>query len=124
MREEQIDGDVWTIPGEGMKGRKDATTDFRVPLGTEAQVIIQAARRHAREGFLFPSIRKGVISDATMSRLMERRGMNARPHGFRSSLRDWLAETTDAPQKLPRLATPKRRLIGFDATGVSLRYKD
>lgn len=31
-----------------------------------------------------------------MSRLMERRGMEARPHGFRSSLRDWLAEATDA----------------------------
>jgi integrase len=42
-------------------------------------------------------VKKGVISDATMSRLMERREMAARPHGFRSSLRDWIAETTDTP---------------------------
>ena len=28
---------------------------------------------------------------------MRRRGLEARPHGFRSSLRNWLAETTDAP---------------------------
>ena len=100
MREAQIDGDVWTIPGEAMKGRRDATPDFRVPLSYEAQTVIEQAKRHARDGFLFPSVRKGVISDATMSRLMERRGMDARPHGFRSSLRDWIAETTDAPHEV------------------------
>jgi integrase len=31
---------------------------------------------------------------------MERRGMDARPHGFRASLRDWLAEATDAPHEV------------------------
>ncbi|VDS07169.1 Prophage CP4-57 integrase [Paracoccus haematequi] len=97
LHESQVHGDVWTIPGETMKGRKDATPDFRVPLVPEALAIIEVAKAHAREGFLFPSVRKGVISDATMARLMERRGMKERPHGFRSSLRDWLAETTDAP---------------------------
>ena len=83
---DQIEGDVWTIPGERMKGRRDATSDFRVPLSPEAVKVIDAARRHARDRLLFPNVRKGVISDATMSRLMERRGMDARPHGFRSSL--------------------------------------
>jgi hypothetical protein len=32
MHEDQIVGDVWTIPGEAMKGRKGMTPDFRVPL--------------------------------------------------------------------------------------------
>ncbi|AGG73072.1 tyrosine-type recombinase/integrase [Sinorhizobium meliloti] len=96
LREEQINGDVWTIPGEAMKGRRGATADFRVPLSDAALEVIEQARRHAREGFLFPSVKKGVISDATMSRLMERAGMAARPHGFRSSLRDWIAEVTEA----------------------------
>lgn len=100
MRLDQITGDVWTIPAEGMKGRKDATTDFRVPLSTEAQEVLSEAQRLARDGYMFPSIRKGVISDATMSRLMERRGMEARPHGFRSSLRDWIAEATDTPHDI------------------------
>ncbi len=100
LHESQIDGDVWTIPAEAMKGRKDATTDFRVPLVPEALLVIEAAQAHARNGFLFPSVRKGVISDATMARLMERREMEARPHGFRSSLRDWLAEATDAPHEV------------------------
>jgi integrase len=53
-----------------------------------------------RNGFLFPSVRQGVISDATMSRMMERRGLTERPHGFRTSLRVRLAEATDAPHEL------------------------
>lgn len=97
LRFDQIDGDIWTIPGEAQKGRKDKTPDFRVPLVPEALAIIEQAKPLARDGYLFPSVRKGVISDATMSRLMERREMAARPHGFRSSLRDWIAETTDTP---------------------------
>ncbi len=62
--------------------------------------MVELARPYERDGFLFPSMRKGVISDATMSRLMERRGMEARPHGFRSSLRTWLAEETNAPHEV------------------------
>ena len=100
IRLDQIEGDVWTIPAEAMKGRKGATDTFRVPLSTEAQRIIDLARTHARNGFLFPNTRGGVISDMTLSRHMERRGLEARPHGFRSSLRDWLAEATDAPHEV------------------------
>jgi integrase len=92
---DQIEGDVWTIPAEAMKGRKEATTDFRVPLSREALAVISEATPFARDGFLFPGVRKGVISDATMSRFMERRGLVERPHGFRSSFRDWIAETTN-----------------------------
>ncbi|NEI66876.1 tyrosine-type recombinase/integrase [Rhizobium leguminosarum] len=97
LRLEQIQADVWTIPGEKQKGRKGKTPDFRVPLVPEALAIIEHAKAFARDGFLFPSVTKGVISDATMSRLMERRQMAARPHGFRSSLRDWIAEATETP---------------------------
>ena len=100
LRSEQVEAGVWTIPGAGMKGRRDATPDFRVPLSPEALAVIEAAKRHARDGYLFPSIRKGVISDATMSRMMERREMAARPHGFRSSLRDWIAEATETPHDI------------------------
>ena len=100
IRLDQIEGDVWTIPAEAMKGRKGATEAFRVPLSTEARRIIDLARPHARNGFLFSNNRQGVISDMTLSRHMERRGLAARPHGFRSSLRDWLAEATDAPHEV------------------------
>jgi hypothetical protein len=34
IREDQIDGDIWTIPAEAMKGRVGAVSDFRVPLSS------------------------------------------------------------------------------------------
>lgn len=101
---DQIDGDIWTIPAEAMKGRKGATTDFRVPLSTEAQSVIAEATPFARDGFLFPGVRKGVISDMTMTKFMARRGMVERPHGFRSSFRDWVAETTNTPHDVAETA--------------------
>ena len=100
IRLDQIDDDTWIIPAEKMKGRIGATDDFRVPLSNEALRIIDLARPHARNGFLFPNNRQGVISDMTLSRHMERRGLEARPHGFRTSLRTWLAEATDAPHEV------------------------
>lgn len=100
LRLDQIDDNVWTVPAEDMKGRKGSTSDFRVPLSAEAQRIIDLAKPFARSGYLFPSVNKGVISDMTLSRLMERRGLEARPHGFRTSLRTWLAEATDAPHEV------------------------
>jgi integrase len=97
---DQISGDVWTVPAEDMKGRKGQTADFRVPLCAEALRVIELATPFARDGFLFPSVKKGVISDMTMGRYMERRGLEAKPHGFRTSLRTWLAETTYAPHEV------------------------
>lgn len=83
-----------------MKGRAGATSDFRVPLSSEATAVVLEARKLARDGLLFPGVRKGVISDMTMSKFMDRRGLDHRPHGFRSSFRDWLAATTSAPREV------------------------
>ena len=45
----------------------------------------------------------GVISDASMARLMERRGLKARPHGFRSTLRVWLTESQQASREVAEM---------------------
>ena len=100
LRLEQIEDEVWTVPEGDMKGQKGKAPAYRVPLCKEAQRIIELARPHARNGYLFANTRGGVISDMTLSRLMERRGLEARPHGFRTSLRTWLAEITDAPHEV------------------------
>ncbi|MFN3663614.1 tyrosine-type recombinase/integrase [Yoonia sp.] len=118
MHLDQIDGNVWTVPGEVIKGRKGKTQDFRVPLSSEALTVIELAKPHERGGYLFPSKRKGVISDATMARLMERRDMTDRPHGFRSSLRTWMAEATDAPHEVAE--TVLQHTAG---TSVQLAYR-
>lgn len=100
MRLEQIEGDVWTIPAAMMKGRKGATADFRIPLSDAALSVIELAKPFSRDGFLFANARKGVLSDMALPRMMERRGLEARPHGFRTSLRTWLAEATEAPHEV------------------------
>ena len=116
--DDQIEGDIWTIPSEMIKGRRGQTIDFRVPLSPEALAVIAQARRHARDGYLFPNVRRGVLSDMTMTKLMDRRSLEARPHGFRSSLRDWLAEATDAPREIAET------ILGHAAGGaVELAYR-
>lgn len=99
-RVDQIESDVWTIPAENMKSDQE----FRVPLSSEALAVIERAKPFARDGFLFPNVRRGVISDATMSRHMERAGLDARPHGFRSSFRTWCAEATETPREVAEAA--------------------
>ena len=84
---DEIDGDIWTIPGEKMKGHKGKTAEFLAPLTPEALHVIELASQQQRDGYIFPGVKRGVISDASMARLLERRGLEARPHGFRSTLR-------------------------------------
>lgn len=91
---DQIEGRIWTAPPEILKGKMGSTEAFRCYLSDEALRTIAQAKPFARDGFLFPSTRKGVMSDATLSRMMERRGLDARPHGFRTSLRVWLEDET------------------------------
>ncbi|UNE53876.1 tyrosine-type recombinase/integrase [Bartonella machadoae] len=97
IHKDQVEDDIWTIPAENMKGRRDATTEFRVPLSTEALEILKQARLLSRNDFFFSATGRGPLGERCMSRYMQQTGLDACPHGFRSSLRDWLAETTDAP---------------------------
>lgn len=103
-RLDEIDCDVWTVPASNMKGLKDKAEDFRVPLSGEAMRVTEQAKPLARDGYLFPSTRRGVISDATMSRYMERLDLEARPHGFRSSFRTWCAEVEEASWEISETA--------------------
>ncbi len=100
MHKDQIDGDIWTIPAESMKGRRDATEEFRVPLSSEALKVIKQARLLSRNGFLFSATGRGPLAQNSMLQYMKKTGLEACPHGFRSSLRDWLAETTNAPYEV------------------------
>ncbi|MFV2053163.1 tyrosine-type recombinase/integrase [Aliiroseovarius sp. YM-037] len=100
MNLSEIEGDTWIIPSYRMKTGKE----YRVPLSAEAKRVVEAAKLLARDGFLFPGVRKGVISDATMSKYMKTCGLEARPHGFRSSFRTWCAEATDVSRDVAETA--------------------
>ncbi|MEP1144019.1 MAG: integrase arm-type DNA-binding domain-containing protein [Henriciella sp.] len=96
MNLSEIDGDIWTAPGPHLKGGKDKTPDFRVPVTTEMRNVMEACKPFMRaDGYLFPGRTKGVISDVVTSRYMAKRDLEARPHGFRKSLRTWASQATD-----------------------------
>lgn len=91
-RLDHISGDILTVPAELVKGQKGKVENFRVPLSPEALEVIEQAKPLSRNGLIFSSARGLAMSDMTLSRLMQRREMAERPHGFRSSLRVFLAE--------------------------------
>lgn len=96
-RYDEISNGVWTIPAENVKGLEGKTASFRVPLSDAALAVIEETKRYSGTEFLFPNLRgKGVISDMTMAKTMQRMGLDARPHGFRSSFRIWAEECTSA----------------------------
>ncbi|WP_375703694.1 tyrosine-type recombinase/integrase [Bartonella sp. AD13SXNS] len=100
IHKDRVNGDIWTIPAENMKGRRDTTKEFRVPLSKEALDILKQARLLSRNDFFFSAKGRGPLAARCMAQYMQKIGLEACPHGFRSSLRDWLAETTDAPYEV------------------------
>ena len=83
-----------------MKSRRGKTSDLRVPLTPEALHVIELGSQQQRDGHIFPGVKRGVVSDASMAWLMERKGLEARLHGFRSTLRVWLTESQQASREI------------------------
>ncbi len=99
-----IEKKVWTIPAERMKAGKA----HRVPLNTRAIEIYEYLSKHRVNESLFPSKRykKDSMSNMSLIAIMKRMPAYSQyvPHGFRSSFRDWAAETTDYPNETVELA--------------------
>lgn len=98
---------LWTIPAEHTKARRE----HRVPLQTQAIALLKSLPKIAGNNKVFPSPRGRALSDMALSQLM--RGMRERgeltveavPHGFRSTFRDWAAEQTNYPDEIRRVAS-------------------
>ena len=95
------DGAVWTVPAERMKNGRE----HRVPLSDRAlEVLDEALELPAACGLLFPSPTGRALPQKTLSEFMRALQVDAVPHGFRSSFRDWAAECTNAPREVCELA--------------------
>ena len=70
---------------------------------------------------MFPSQAGGIQHNGTMSDLMRELKIDAVPHGFRSSFRDWAAECTDAPREVCELALAH---VNSDRTEAACRRSD
>ena len=95
-----LDAGVWTIPGERMKAGKD----HRVPLSAWALRIVRNQPSTDATELVFPAPRGGTLSDMTLTALMRRMELDAVPHGFRSTFRDWCAERTNYPREMAEQA--------------------
>lgn len=92
-RFEEIEGSVWTVPAERMKGLEGKVRDFRVPLSTEAQRVLEGLRERATGPFLFPSYRQGsCITSTAIAKVLNDLNETGRPHGFRTSFRTWVQD--------------------------------
>ena len=81
---------MWIVPEERMKAGKE----HRVPLSTRALAVLAQARDNASSpDLVFPSIRGFVQQRQTLMKLLKELGIESTVHGFRSTFRDWAAET-------------------------------
>ena len=92
--------DIWTIPGSRTKsGRK-----HRIPLSDGARHVLDCAPVDSASGLLFPSLYGQALSDQPMSKLLRHLEIDAVPHGFRSSFRDWASDVARAPREVAEMA--------------------
>ena len=100
--EMDIDDAIWTLPASRMKAKRE----HRVPLtGRMLEILGEARTLDDGSGLVFPSPRGGKpLSDRTLSEPLRELGIDAVPHGFRSSFRDWAAERTNTPHAVMEAA--------------------
>jgi integrase len=94
---------TWTIPAERMK----ADVEHIVPLSDAATDVLKRARVHKQDGndLVFPGTRHGKpMSDMTLTKICRDAEVDAVPHGFRSSFRDWVSEETDFDRDVAEMA--------------------
>lgn len=91
--EVDFDKQVWRIPAERMKAKREHV----VPLSKEAMRVFRRAEqlRTAGSQYVFQGGKpKKPMSDMTLTKLLRAMGQPFTVHGFRSTFRDWVSETT------------------------------
>ena len=91
---------VWTVPASRMKAGKE----HRVPLSGAAVDLLKGLPEGKPDEIVFKADRGGMLSDMTLSAVLRRMAVDAVPHGFRSTFRDWAAERTSYPGEVAEMA--------------------
>lgn len=96
---------IWTIPAIRMKMKKE----HRVPLCSRAIEIIEKMKSLEAD-YVFPGGRKDMpLSNMAMAAVLKRmERTDITVHGFRSTFRDWAAETTAYPNEVVEMALAHR----------------
>jgi integrase len=91
---------VWTIPPERMK----AGREHRIPLSDRAIAVLETLPREGEYVFAGARESKPLSNMAMLELVRGMRGKGATVHGFRSTFRDWAAETTAYPHEMCEIA--------------------
>ncbi len=97
---------IWVVPADRMKAGKE----HRIPLSAAAVALIDrmepAKRLGGEDSFIFPGGRPRLpLSQMAMLMLLRRMGRtDVTVHGFRSTFRDWCAESTAFPHEMAEIA--------------------
>lgn len=92
---------VWTIPA----GRTKGGIEHRVPLSEPALAILRKLSGLRVDDHVLPGARKGrPLSNMAMMMALRRMGVDVTQHGFRSTLRTWIAERTAYPHEIAEAA--------------------
>ncbi len=95
-----LEANIWTIPEERMKTGKEHV----IPLCVDAVKLLKALPRFADNNLVFPGARGGILSDVGLTKPIRAMGHRATVHGFRSTFRDWCAESTNYPNEVAEMA--------------------
>jgi integrase len=92
---------VWTVPATRMKSGKE----HRVPLSAAALELLHQLHATRSSDFVFPGKPGAALSNSAMLNLLPLMGRgDLTVHGFRSTFRDWAAETTAYPNEVLEMA--------------------
>lgn len=97
---EEIQGDIWVIPGSRMKAKKE----HRVPLCQRSLDVLAIARAMDKDSKYLFSVKGKKLTNMAMSMMLRRTKVDATVHGFRSSFRDWVSEETSHPSEVAEMA--------------------
>jgi integrase len=88
----EIDGNIWTVPADRIKGLRGKVKPFRVPLSPAAMEVLERCREYARNDYLFPSPRAGSVTVQALVKVLKTLDESGRPHGFRTSFKTWVQD--------------------------------
>jgi integrase len=92
---------VWIVPGVRMKNNKE----HRVPLSPQAVEIIESMAQIQQGAYVFPGDRpEAPLSQDALHRTLRKLKQGFTVHGFRSTFRDWVGETTPFPSDVAEAA--------------------
>ena len=96
-----LDLKTWTVPAERMKSKRE----HRVPLPDAAVLALKAVKGRSKR-YVFPGHKRGShLSNMAMMQVLKRLGRTGiTVHGFRSTFRDWCAESTNYPSDVAEMA--------------------